>query len=198
MNKPTGIVNIRGKDYLTVARRVSDFRALHPTHSIVTEILDRNDDVVVMRCAIADESGRVLSTGHAEEWRKSSEINRTSAIENAETSAIGRALAALGLGGTEFASADEIEIALRKQQVDQPRPNTARQVAQDAFDKLSPEAQQVCREHALEVIAMVEEGRIGDAVAWIDKEYSDHDDRLALWSQLPANVRAAIKKAKEQ
>ena len=54
----------------------------------------------------------IVATGHAEEYRDSSKINKTSALENAETSAIGRALASFGLGGTEFASADEVARAI--------------------------------------------------------------------------------------
>jgi hypothetical protein len=68
-----------------------------------------------MKSIIADETGRVLATGHAEEYRKSSQINGTSALENAETSAHGRSLAALGIGGTEFASANEVQNAIHQQ-----------------------------------------------------------------------------------
>jgi hypothetical protein len=68
-----------------------------------------------MKSIIADETGRILATGHAEEYRKSSQINGTSALENAETSAHGRSLAALGIGGTEFASANEVQNAIHQQ-----------------------------------------------------------------------------------
>ena len=114
MSKDTGIINIHGKQYTTVARRVQDFWDAGNEWSITTEILHRDEDVVIMKAVIADDSGRVRATGHAEEWRKSSQINKTSAVENAETSAIGRALACLGYGGTEFASANEIDIAKAK------------------------------------------------------------------------------------
>lgn len=120
--KPTGVVNIRGKEYSTVALRITKFRAEHPLWATDTEILQRDADLVLVKATIADETGRVLSTGHAEEWRKSSEINKTSAVENAETSALGRALAALGYGGSEFASADEIRIALDKREAAEQEP----------------------------------------------------------------------------
>jgi hypothetical protein len=68
-----------------------------------------------MRCEISNEEGRILATGHAEEFRKSSQINSTSALENAETSCIGRALASLGFGGSEFASANEVQNAIQQQ-----------------------------------------------------------------------------------
>jgi hypothetical protein len=68
-----------------------------------------------MKASISNEQGRLLATGFAEEVRAASKINRTSALENAETSAIGRALAALGLAGTEYASADEVANAISQQ-----------------------------------------------------------------------------------
>jgi hypothetical protein len=111
----TGIVNIRGKEYQTVALRVQKFRDAHPNWSLTSEVLFRDADCVVVKSIIADETGRVLATGHAEEYRKSSQINGTSALENAETSAHGRSLAALGIGGTEFASANEVQNAIHQQ-----------------------------------------------------------------------------------
>jgi hypothetical protein len=111
----TGIVNIRGKEYMTVALRVQHFRERHPMWAIETHVEDRTEDYVVMRCEISNEEGRILATGHAEEFRKSSQINSTSALENAETSCIGRALASLGFGGSEFASANEVQNAIAQQ-----------------------------------------------------------------------------------
>lgn len=111
----TGVVNIRGKEYQTVALRVQKFREAHPNWSLTSEVLFRDEDCVVMKSIIADETGRILATGHAEEYRKSSQINGTSALENAETSAHGRSLAALGIGGTEFASANEVQNAIHQQ-----------------------------------------------------------------------------------
>ncbi len=119
--KDTGISLIKNKfgqvkEYEKVAFRIKKFRDLHPDWTVRTRILERTEDCVVMVCEIIDEVGRLLATGHAEEMRRSSEINKTSALENAETSAIGRALAALGLGGTEFASAEEVVVAQEAQQ----------------------------------------------------------------------------------
>lgn len=114
--KETGITNIRGKEYQTVALRVTKFRADKEEWSLTTEIVSRDDECVVMKATIANEQGRILATGHAEEYRKSSQVNKTSALENAETSAIGRALAAAGWGGTEFASANEVQNAIHQQE----------------------------------------------------------------------------------
>lgn len=137
MSSNTGIVNIRGKEYQTVALRVQKFREAHPTWALTSEVLFRDADCVVMKSIIADETGRVLATGHAEEYRKSSQINGTSALENAETSAHGRALAALGIGGTEFASANEVQNAIH-QQTDKPHPRRgALEVAFKAVDSMA-------------------------------------------------------------
>jgi len=56
----------------------------------------------------------IVGTGHAEEIRGQGPVNRTSALENCETSAIGRALAAIGLSGGEYASANEMDGVERK------------------------------------------------------------------------------------
>lgn len=114
----SGIVEIAGKEYRTVARRVADFRAAHSIAdgwSIDTELVSADDSVVVVRAVIKAPDGRVVGAGLAEENRKSSRINRTSAMENCETSAIGRALASCGFGGEEYASANEVQTAIAQQ-----------------------------------------------------------------------------------
>lgn len=68
-------------------------------------------------------------------------------------------------------------------------------VAQAAFDALPPEAQAVVRENAMEMIAFVEKEGDVSAAMTIYEGYEDHNEKLALWSQLPSNVRSALKKA---
>lgn len=111
----TGIVNIHGKQYHTVAKRVQDFRERHPAYGLLTDIAYRDGNLVAVKASIVNDDGRVIATGLAEEDRTKGQINKTSALENAETSAIGRALAAFGLGGTEYASANEVENAVHQQ-----------------------------------------------------------------------------------
>lgn len=113
----TGVINIRGKEYQTVALRIQKFREEHPDWSILTSIIEATDERVVMATSISNNGGKVLANGHAEEYRAASQINKTSAIENCETSAIGRALACLGYGGTEFASANEVQAAIKQQEM---------------------------------------------------------------------------------
>ena len=130
-NKDTGIVNIHGKDYKTVAKRVDEFRKEHGMKlSIVTRLISADENTVVMKAEILDENQRVIATGYAEENRKASQINRTSALENCETSAIGRALANFGLAGGEYASADEVAQAIHEQGA--PRQSTTTRLDFDA------------------------------------------------------------------
>ena len=110
----TGTVKIHGKEYKTVALRIQEFREKHPDFTIQTELVEANDILVVMKATIS-AAGIVIATGYAEEVRTASKINRTSALENAETSAVGRALAFFGLGGSEIASADEVANAISQQ-----------------------------------------------------------------------------------
>jgi len=111
----TGVVNIRGKEYMTVALRVQKFREAHPDWELSTEIIKADEKVVIMQARIYTENGKCIATGHAEEFRASSQINSTSALENCETSAIGRCLASAGWGGAEFASANEVQNAIHQQ-----------------------------------------------------------------------------------
>ena len=109
-----GVVNIRGKEYKTVALRVQEFRTDFPGHSLITDIVKIDDDQCIVKAMVVKDNV-VIATGHAQEFRKASQINGTSYVENCETSAIGRALACLGIGGTEFASANEVVNAIYQQ-----------------------------------------------------------------------------------
>jgi len=108
-------VQIHGKDYNTVAERVNQFRADNPGYTIETQLIFRDEEVVVMKALIL-EGDRLLSTGYAEEVRGAG-INITSALENCETSSVGRALAFFKYAGVEIRSADEMREAVDQQTV---------------------------------------------------------------------------------
>ena len=112
-------INIDGKAYTTVANRITIFRKFFPDYSIITNIQNNDDTKVVVQTKITTPSGVIIATGLAEEFRWKNIINTTSALENAETSSIGRALACLSLGGSEYASANEVENAISQQQIKQ-------------------------------------------------------------------------------
>ena len=124
MAKTDGIVSIHGKDYATVAYRLMLFRADYPKGSVMTELISDNEGVIVFKASIFDGLHH-LATGYAEEVRGSSNINKTSALENAETSAVGRALSFAGYQGTtSIASADEVSVAIARQ--DKPEPKATK------------------------------------------------------------------------
>jgi len=130
--KDDGIVQIHGKNYFTVARRITIFRSVHLDYRISSKLIENTENRVVMKSSIYDAAGNLLSTGFAEEFRAASQINKTSALENCETSAVGRALAFLGYGGTEIASADEVQNAIFQQD----NPVTYTQGQKTTFDTL--------------------------------------------------------------
>jgi len=107
-------VKIHGKEYKTVAERVNEIHEQKLDKlSIETELVSWIDYVVVFKAIITTPQG--VFTGHAYEDEGKGQINSTSALENCETSAIGRALASAGYAGTEFASANEVENAIHQQ-----------------------------------------------------------------------------------
>ena len=108
-------VDIKGKPYRTVAERTELFHKEHKgeVKSITTEILINDENIVLMKTTI--KVGDNLYEGHAQEKYGEGFINKTSAIENCETSAIGRALSSAGFVGEEFASANEVQNAIHHQ-----------------------------------------------------------------------------------
>lgn len=195
MNKPqSGVVNIRGREYQTVALRVQTFRERHPTFALITEVLHRDELCVVMRASISDDSGRIIATGHAEEYRKASEINRTSALENCETSAIGRALAALGLGGTEFASADEVARAVSGAKGEaKGAGHTGAEIGAAHMRELDEDTARYVRAVAAEVTARMPDGAA--ALEALEVAALDNDAKVSLWGLLDSATRSAIKRA---
>lgn len=113
--KTVPTIDIKGKAYTTVANRIAIFRKHFPDYSVVTNILHDDDIKVIVQTKITTPNNIIVATGLAEEFRNENFINQTSALENAETSSIGRALACLSLGGSEYASANEVENAISQQ-----------------------------------------------------------------------------------
>ena len=111
-------INIKGKEYVLVSDRIKYFRS-SPDYigwRIITEIVNMDEKRVVMKATIFDKEGIPIATGHAYEDAGSSFINKTSFIENAETSCVGRALGLLGIGIDEsVASAEEVANAIINQ-----------------------------------------------------------------------------------
>lgn len=107
-------VDIKGKAYVLVSDRVLYFNETYPDGQITTEMLSAPDAThVVVKATVS--TGKQTFTGHAQEVVGEGYINKTSALENAETSAVGRALALMGIGVIDsIASVDEIHKATNR------------------------------------------------------------------------------------
>jgi len=111
-------IDIKGKEYVEVNERIKHFRNEEKYNgwAIETELLSNQDGVCVFKAIVKDQDGIVKATGHAYEKENSTFINKTSYIENCETSAVGRALGMLGIGiDVSIASADEVQNAMKNQ-----------------------------------------------------------------------------------
>ena len=109
-------VNLKGKTYTMVAQRVQAFRAAAGVEGqILTEVIEQTDQRVMVKASISvwrDGSWSLVANDFAEEYRNQGPVNKTSALENCCTSAIGRALSAAGLSGGEYASSFEVDNAI--------------------------------------------------------------------------------------
>lgn len=111
-------IKIRDKDYVEVNERLKAFRTLpeYKGYSLESEIIALENGVITIKAIIKDADGNIKATGLAQEKESSSFINKTSFVENCETSAWGRALGNLGIGiDTSVASAEEVENAINNQ-----------------------------------------------------------------------------------
>lgn len=108
-------INIKGNEYILVKDRVLYFNENYPNGKIETELLSEiNSEMVVMKATITpdvDNPTRIF-TGYSQATWGDGYINKTAAMENCETSAVGRALGMMGIGVIDsIASADEINKA---------------------------------------------------------------------------------------
>jgi len=122
-------IDIKGKQYASVASRVEAFRTHFPTAGIETILIHDDNQRVVIQAKVSIDNN-IIATGYAEEFRGEGWINSTSALENAETSAIGRALSAFGLSGSEYASSNEVSNAISQQNYSNQPANNRNQINQ--------------------------------------------------------------------
>lgn len=121
---------IKGNSYVEVNQRIKAFRQLYPEGFIETQMESCREGMCVIKATVgfytisnSNENGLekeriILGTGYAYEKEQSSYINKTSYIENCETSAVGRALGMLGIGiDTSVASAEEVRNAINQQEM---------------------------------------------------------------------------------
>ena len=131
-------VDIKGKDYIDVSQRVKAFRMVYPGGCIETDMVSNENGLCIFKAKIYNEEGKLLATGTAYEKESSSFINKTSYIENCETSAVGRALGMAGFGiDTSIASANEVLNAIANQNAPTKAPTQSKQNTPATNKKLS-------------------------------------------------------------
>jgi hypothetical protein len=119
-NETIKTTDIKGKNYAEVNQRIKAFRMVYPTGTIETKLVSNENGVCIFKAIVGfiDENNNliILGTGNAYEKEGSSFINKTSYIENCETSAVGRALGMAGFGiDVSIASAEEVQNAIQQQ-----------------------------------------------------------------------------------
>lgn len=121
-------MDIKEKEYAPVNQRIKAFRMCYPEGFITTELISNDNGCCIFRAKVGyqDENGHhILGTGTSWEKETSSFINKTSYIENSETSAVGRALGMAGFGiDMSVASAEEVQNAINNQDGGKPAPQT--------------------------------------------------------------------------
>lgn len=118
-NETIKTTDIKGKEYAEVNQRIKAFRMLYPNGFIRTTLLSNENGVCVMKAEVGIDN-YIMASGTAYEKEDSSFINKTSYIENCETSAVGRALGMLGIGiDTSVASYEEVANAIENQVITQ-------------------------------------------------------------------------------
>lgn len=115
-NETIKTTDIKGKDYAEVNQRIKAYRMVYPNGTIRTKLAKLENGICVFMAEVTNNDGDVIATGTAYEKENSTFINKTSYIENCETSAVGRALGMAGFGiDTSVASAEEVQNAIENQ-----------------------------------------------------------------------------------
>lgn len=108
-NEKLKTIDVKGKPYVLVNERIKAFRNNYKDYGLLSEIVELSDTHCVMKACVIDPQGRVVATGYARETVSKSPINKFAFVENAETSAWGRALGNFGIGvDTAICSAEEL------------------------------------------------------------------------------------------
>lgn len=158
LNKSHGVNQRGGKKYTQVVHRMEAFRRFHGLdYGVDTNVLVDDGHRVVIKATLTNSDGVQIGSGMAEEIRGQGyfelgdkrNINTTSALENCETSAVGRALASIGLAGGEYASANEMDAVQRKTEAKAEIKAENNGADDSGFDPLEQEARDFWRAVAM-------------------------------------------------
>jgi hypothetical protein len=143
-NQSIATTNIKGKEYAEVNQRIKAFRMVYPEGCIKTELVSNEDGVCVFKAEVYDGEN-LIGTGHAYERESSSFINKTSYIENCETSAVGRALGMCGFGiDTSVCSAEELNNAIINQEASKPITKSQVKILVSLAEKKESDLSDIC------------------------------------------------------
>ena len=132
-NQKLKTIDIKGKPYVEVNERIKYFRENYKDFCLESDVLEKTATSVMIKATIRDADGNIRATGIAEEIKGTTFINKTSYVENCETSAWGRALANLGIGiDTSVASANEVTTAIEQQNK---KPKKRKPISADRFEE---------------------------------------------------------------
>ena len=157
-------IKIKGRDYITVNERLKHFR-LDDTYkgwNIIEDVAEINSNEIIVTVTIVDGDGMLRSKASSQEYRDSSMINKTSFLENAATSALGRALGYLGIGiDTSIASAEEMNQAVVRQDYitkqERNQPLKKRKLTDDQLEKLIEEGTHIQAKKVIETFDCTDE-----------------------------------------
>ena len=148
-NETINTTNIKGKEYAEVNQRIKAFRMVYPEGTILTEMIKDENGVCVFKATVGTIIAGdliMLGTGTAYEKENSTFINKTSYIENCETSAVGRALGMAGFGiDTSVASFEEVANAIQQQDEDKPISNVMESALRDHIKNNNIENEKVIK-----------------------------------------------------
>ena len=168
-NEAIRTTNIKGKEYAEVNQRIKAFRMVFPEGTIYTELISNENGICVFKASVfadSDPSQYPRGTGHAYEKESSSFINKTSYIENCETSAVGRALGMAGFGiDTSVCSAEELTNAINNQKA--PEWEKAKDELVELASMKGVPIAEVCKVAKVSAIEQLSIDRIEGAKAWL-------------------------------
>lgn len=175
VNKAIKTTDIKGKQYAEVAERIKAFRKLYTTGFIKSDILNIDNGIVLIKSIVGyyDNNNQPLElgTGLAYEKENSSFINKTSYIENCETSAVGRALGMAGFGiDAGVASAHEVRNAQAQQRrIEQDAPATPEQIERILEHYAGDRLEALCKHFGVADVAEMTKEQAGAVVAKIER-----------------------------